>query len=110
MAGKKAIGNADLIRDYDSEGQTHQTGRQSQPLRKPLMPFAEEVEGGGDAHRDQHHSADRASSKKQQVRNRPMGIPDGCENEQGDRSGAGEAMNDANNQRTQLLIETDPPK
>jgi len=72
--------------------------------------FSEEVERGGDAHRDQHHSPNRARSKDEQVSNRPVRVADSCKNEQGYCSGAGEPMNNAHHQGAKLLIETDPAK
>jgi len=74
------------------------------------VPFSEEVEGGSDAHRNQHHSSNSAGSEDEKIRNRPVRIPDGCENQQGHGGGTGESMNYAHYQRTKLLIETDPAK
>ena len=108
MASEEAVGYADPICEHESEGQTHQARSQPQPLRKSLVPFSKEVECGGDAHRNQHHSPNRSGSKDEQVSNRPVRIPDGSKNEQGHCSGTGEAMNNANSQWTKLLIETDP--
>ena len=110
MAGEKTIRYADLIRQHYSKGQTHQTRSQPELPRKVLVPFPEEVERGGNAHGDQHHPANGTSSENEQVSDRPVRIPDGRENQQGYRGGTRESMNDANDQRTQLLIETDPAK
>lgn len=110
VAGKKSIRKTDLISEQDPEGQTHQAGSEAQPVRKLLVPSSKESEGGGDAHRNQHHASDRAGSKDKQVSNRPVRIPDGCEDEQSHCSGTGEPMNHTHYQGAKLLIETDPAK
>jgi len=110
MAGEQAIGNADLIRQRNSEGQTHQPGSQPQPLRKSLVSFSEEVKYGSNAHRNQHHPPNGACAEDEKVGNRPVRITDGCENEQSHGSRTGESMNYAHYQRTKLLIETDSSK
>jgi|ERR1700676_5445121 len=110
MASEQAVGNANLIREHHSEGQTHQPRSQPQPLRKSLVSFSEEIEGGGDAHRNQHHSSNGACSEDEQVSDRPVRIPNGCENQQSHGGGTGESMNYSDYQRTKLLIETDLAK
>src|SRR5208283_4178353 len=90
VAGKEAVREADLIGEENSESQTYQ--------------------GRGDAHGDQHHAADRSGPKDEQVNHRPARVADGGENQQRDRSGTRQSVNDPDDQRTQLLVEADPAK
>src|SRR5206468_2001513 len=69
-------------------------------------------EGGGDRDRDQHHPRDRADSEEQEVRHGPPGIPDRREDEQRDRSRPGEAVDDADHEWADDLVEpelSEPP-
>ena len=110
VAGEKSVREADLISEKKTKSQTQQPGSESQPMRKSLVPATEEPEGGSNAHRNQHHAANGAGSEDEQVNNRPVRIADGGENQQRYRSRTSESVNDAHDQRTQLLIETDVAK
>lgn len=110
VAGKEAVREADLIGEENSESQTYQAGGKPEPVGKILMLSPEEVEGRGDAHGDQHHAADRSGPKDEQVNHRPARVADGGENQQRDRSGTRQSVNDPDDQRTQLLVEADPAK
>ena len=52
---------------------------------------------------DEHHSANRADTENQQIEDRPFGIVNRAENEQGHCGGARETVNDAYEQRAQQV-------
>ena len=110
VAGKESVCETDLIGEEDTEGQTQQSGGESQPVRKVRVLFSKEVERGSDAHGNQHHAADGAGSEDEQVNNCPVGVADGCKNQESNRGGPGESVNDSDYQWTELLIETDLAK
>ncbi len=61
---------------------------------------------------NQHHPHDRPTSEEQEVRDGPPWVLDRREHEQRDRRRSGEAMNDANDQRPDDLVQpetTQPP-
>ena len=93
MDAEQAVANAYLICKDDSEGQAHQARRQPKALRKSRMPFPEKVECRRDAHRDQHHAADRPYSENQQISHCPVRISNGSQNQQSHSGGTSEPVN-----------------
>jgi len=110
VAGKKSIREADLVGEEETKSQAQQAGSKSQPVGKVRVLFSEEVERRSDAHRNQHHATNCAGAEDQQVYHRPVRVCDRCENEERDCGRTRKPVNDSNNQRTQLLIESDSAK
>ena len=56
---------------------------------------------------DEHHAGDGADAEDEEIEQRPLGIANRAEDEQSDGGGACQAVNDADEQRTHGVKETE---
>ena len=107
MTGDQAIDNPDLVYQKQPETEAQEAGGNPQVALDPRGPRRrigdERPDGGG----DQHHPGDSADPKEHEVRDGPPRALNQSENEQRNRRGAGKAMDEANDQGTEDLVDAE---
>jgi len=108
MACEKTVHEADVVGNEETETEAEQAGGHSQaavkPNEAPPGVRARDRDGRG----DQHHARDGAHAEDEQVDDPEGGIADGGKHEQGDGSGSGQAMYDADNQGSEGMVQPKP--
>src|SRR5713226_286609 len=107
---KEPIDEPHLIDNEKTEGQTYQSGDQSQAAIEANEMFFSICKWYGNRCGDQHHPRDGANPEYQQIADRPGGNTDGREHQQGYGRRSCKTVNDAHGQRPRDLIETQPAK
>src|SRR6266853_1367178 len=82
VSAEQSAAKSNLIYQQQAEGETEESGHESQPHAEVCMFSSKEGEGGGDAHGNQHHSRNSANAEDQQVSNGPAWIANGGQHQQ----------------------------
>jgi hypothetical protein len=111
MVGEEAAHEANLIDDKKPEGQTDQAGRKPQSLIEtsefcPIRVSKWKHDRPG----DEHHARDGPDPEDEEINERPFGITNGGQDQERNRGGSSQPVNEPDKQRPQTLIETDPRK
>src|SRR5258708_5106441 len=110
VSHEKAVNEANPISNEQTEAQTEQARRQCQPTGEPLTSLSHQPERRREAHRDQHHARNGAYAEDQEVSNRPTGVSDCGQDQQGYGCGTGKSVHHAYHERPKILINTDLSK
>jgi len=98
MSREQTACEANLVNHQETERQAkHSRGHRQ--IAGDALASTYEPECRSKAQGDHHHARDGAQSENQQIGNGPVRIPDGAEDEQGNRRRSRQAVNDADCQR-----------
>lgn len=101
MAGEEPLGHANLVGNHQAEDYAHQAGEHGQAAAEGFEAVPHKMEGGCEAHSNEHHAGDGSDPEYQQVGDGPAGILNAGQNEQRDGGRAGQAVNNPHHQRAQ---------
>ena len=103
--GEEAVNEAHLVDDEQTKGQADASGYGAEIAVQPLRSAAGEVHGRGEGDGDDHHAGDGADAEDEEVGDSPMRVVQGGEHEEGDGCGAGEAMDQTDDEGAAPLVE-----
>jgi hypothetical protein len=105
VAGEEAVDETHLVDDEESKGDAQDSGGDGQAAVEPLPALANVVKSRGHAEGDEHHAGDGADAEEEEVGDGPMGIVDGGEDEESYGGGAGQTVDEADDERPSPLVE-----
>jgi len=105
VAGEEAVDETHLVDDEESEGDAQDSGGDGQAAVEPLPAVANVVKGRCHAEGDEHHAGDGADAEEEEVGDGPVGIVDGGEDEESNGGGAGQTVDEADDERPNPLVE-----
>ena len=107
VAGEEAAEETELVDEEGAEAEADHAGGDAEVVAHLLEAVSGEGEGEGDGGGHGHHAEHGSGAEDEQIEGGPDGAVDGGEDEQGDGRGAGEAVDEADDERAGTLIETE---
>ena len=106
MAGEESAAVAELVDQEGAEAEAHHAGSDAEVAAQAGVALSSVGEGNRDRGSHAHHADHGAGSEDQQVDGCPDRIVNGGEHEQSNGCGPGQSMDQADNERTDALIQT----